>query len=517
MARLTRYRTTIEVLASATLGQPVAIQGPISLTLLPQPTLTAAQVNIGRGDPDGVSIHLDALRLRVALWPLIRGRVDARELVLRGPDLRIPWLAEPGVLQTRPPAWLAGFAARIEKGRLTIGRLAFTGIDATLATLDTGALSAAGSARFNGQDWHFTARLTAAGADGTAGLNVTLDGQGRAVGLGANFSGQIAADGTLAGTIASRGPNLAVLLPAPAVPFRADGRLTVGGGLVAADDMVLEVGGSPASGTVALRVSPQARLDVAIAASRLDLDGWLPVLLHTGNTIAGQSLPIGIDLSAEAARFGDGTLQHLRAAFELAGDQLLVREARALLPGNATLLLSGHVAGNGSVRPRFDGDVRLDAPVLRSTLSWLREAAVPGLLPAGFPGRLPGGVLQRAELTAHMTMSADEILLNSAQWQRGRRCRLRRTGFSARQAGFDKSRSGDGPAVTGWLAAGATNGPAFGVPASRPDRPGRSRRWRRRRTAFRYPACGAGRHRDQRCVAGCGHAGRQLHAAADRG
>ena len=43
----TRYRATIEVLASATLGQPVTIQGPITLTLLPQPVLTAAQVNVG--------------------------------------------------------------------------------------------------------------------------------------------------------------------------------------------------------------------------------------------------------------------------------------------------------------------------------------------------------------------------------------------------------------------------------------------------------------------------------------
>ena len=76
----------------------------------------------------------------MALWPLIGGRVDARELVLRGPDLRIPWPTEPGMLQTRPPAWLAAFAVRIENGRLTIGRLAFTGIDATLATLETGAI-----------------------------------------------------------------------------------------------------------------------------------------------------------------------------------------------------------------------------------------------------------------------------------------------------------------------------------------------------------------------------------------
>lgn len=265
----TRYRATIEVLASATLGQPVTISGPISLTLLPQPVLTAAQVNVGSSGPADLSIHVEALRLRVALWPLIGGRVDARELVLRGPDLRIPWPEEPGTLRSRSPAWLAGLAARIENGRLTVGRLAFTGVDATLATLDTGALSASGTGRFSGQDWHFTARLTAAGSDGTAGLNVTLDGQGKANGLGASFTGQLAQDGTLAGTIAGRGPNLAVLLSTPPVPFRADGRLTVGSGLAAVDDLALEIGGSPANGAVALRVAPNQRLDIALAASRL--------------------------------------------------------------------------------------------------------------------------------------------------------------------------------------------------------------------------------------------------------
>ncbi len=87
-----------------------------------------------------------------------------------------------------------------------MGRLAFTGIDATLETLETGALSASGTAQFSGQAWHFTARLTAAGADGAAGLNVTLDGQGKANGLGASFTGQLAADGTLAGTISEPRP-----------------------------------------------------------------------------------------------------------------------------------------------------------------------------------------------------------------------------------------------------------------------------------------------------------------------
>jgi hypothetical protein len=404
----TRYRATIEVLASATLGQPVTISGPISLTLLPQPVLTAAQVNVGGNGPADLSIKVEALRLRVAFWPLIGGHVDARELVLRGPDLHIPWPTEPGMLRPRPPAWLAAFAARIENGRLTIGQLVFSGIEASLVTLDTGAQSASGTAQFGGQNWHFTARLTATGSDGAAGLNVTLDGQGKANGLGASFTGQLAQNGTLSGTIASRGPNLAVLLPTPPVPFRADGRLTVGSGLAAVDNLALEIGGSPASGAVALRVAPNQRLDIALSASRLDLDAWLPVLLRASTTIAGIDVPIGIDFSAEAAPLGGGTLQHVRAAFDLTVGSLVVREATALLPGDARLQLSGHVARGDPVHPRFDGDARLDAPVLRTTLNWL-DTALPGTLPPSLLAGLPDSVGRRAELAAHVVAGGGEV------------------------------------------------------------------------------------------------------------
>jgi AsmA-like C-terminal region/AsmA family len=407
----TRYRATIEVIASATLGQPVTIQGPIALTLLPQPVLTAAQVNVGGSQPTDLSIHVDALRLRVALWPLIGGRVDSRELVLRGPDLHIPWPTEPGMFQTRPPAWLAAFAVRIENGKLAVGRLAFSGIDASLATLETGALSASGTAQFSGLPWHFTARLTAAGADGAAGLNATLDGQGTANGLGASITAQLAADGTLAGAIASRGPSLAVLLPAPPVPFRADGRLTVGKGLAAVDDLALEIGGSPARGAVALRVAPEQKLDIAVSASRLDLDAWLPVLLRAGTTIAGADIPIGFDLSAEAASLGGGTLEHVRAAFGLLGKDLVVRDASASLPGNGRLHLSGHIGRDDPAHARFEGDVRLDAPVLRTTLRWLDET-MPGAIPPNLPLVAANGVLQRTELTAHVVAGGGEISLS---------------------------------------------------------------------------------------------------------
>ncbi len=63
--------------------------------------------------------------------------------------------------------------------------------------------------------------------------------------------------------MSGRGPNLSQLLPAPAVPWRAEGRLTAGGGLAVADDLDLDIGGVPARGAVALRLLPVVRLDAA--------------------------------------------------------------------------------------------------------------------------------------------------------------------------------------------------------------------------------------------------------------
>jgi hypothetical protein len=404
-----RYRATLEALASTTLGRPVTIHGPITLNLLPQPVLTAAQVSIGGDAAADVSIRVEALRLRVALWPLLGGRVDARELVLRGPDLLVPWPAEPDALRRHAPAWLAAFSARIENGRLTVGRLNFTGIDARLASYDEGASSASGTARFNGQDWRFTARTTSIGADGAAGLNVTLDGQGKANGLGASIAGQIGPDGTFAGTISGSGGNLALLLPTPPVPFRADGRLTVGSGLVAIDDLALELGGAPATGAVALRVAPNQRLDIALSAGRLDFAAWLRALLDAGTTVGGTDLPIGIDFSTSSAELGGGTVQRVHATFDLADGALVLRDAEAVLPGNARLHLTGRVTrGNGS-QQRFEGNAAFDAPVLRTTLRWL-EGATQGLLPDTVE-RLPGAVLQRASVYAHVVADSNEVRL----------------------------------------------------------------------------------------------------------
>ena len=409
-----RYRADIAALVSANLGRPVTIEGPISLELLPEPILTAGRVSLERGGADDLGLSVAELRVRLALGPLLSGRVDARELVLRGLDVHLPWPLAPDTLDLRAPLWLAQVAARVEDGRLSVGSATASKINADLGiTADTGSYALGGTAQIAGQSWHISARLTRSGGDGTAGLDLSFDGQGPVLGLGAMFSGQIAADGGLSGRISGSGPDLSRLIAAPPVPFKADGRLSVAAGLAVADELALEIAGSPARGAVSLRLAPALRLDVSLAASRIDLDSWLPALLRGGSGRVVAPIPTGIDLSAEAASLSGGTLRGLRGSFELEPDSVLLHDFAAVLPGDAALALNGQVhrtgpAGRPDAALHFEGAAALTAPNLRTTIGWLDTA---GLAPLS---NLPSGVLRTADLRAEIqadTGTSPQILL----------------------------------------------------------------------------------------------------------
>lgn len=398
-----QYKDGIAALASARLGRPVHIGGAVTLQLLPQPVLTATDVAV-EDVGDGIDLRARALRLRVGLGPLLAGQIDARELTLQGAEIRLPWPPQPGALAQRPPESATRLRAQMEDSRLQVGNLVLAGIEATLTTdPDTGTLATAGLGEADGRRWQFTARLTRPGRDGAAGLGVSLDGQGPLRDTGGTFSGQIGADGALSGRVAGRGPDLSKLMPAPALPWRGDGRLSAAAGLLVADDLALEIDGAPARGAVALRVEPEARLDVSISAGRLDLDAWLPALLGRAPGGVRPSIATGIDLSAEAATLAGGTLRRLRGAVDLVGDGIALREVSAVLPGGAQVTLSGQVTGGAA--PAFEGPVRLDAPDLRTTLHWLDGRWLEAVLPAGLEG-WPPGVLRTAALSAHVMVGS---------------------------------------------------------------------------------------------------------------
>lgn len=371
------WRGRLAELATARLGRHVTLNGPVELVLLPSPVVRAGGVTIA--EPDGVEpdggFRVDArmLRLRLDFGALLAGRLAPREITLVGAELTLPWPPGP-VLAFRPPSWITRLDARVEDGRIRLGDAVLEGVNAQLSSGGVAqALEMAGSFAWNGRQARFAATIGRPGWDGVAPLEVSL-AMPQAIG---RANGVLVPDGGFEGTVEVSGPDLAALLPSPPGAFRASGRLSATADLIAGDDLALDLGGHPARGALALRLAPQPRLDVALLASRLDLDGWVTALRGAGT----RSWPLSVDLSAEAASFAGQTIRRLRGAVFLEEGRLTLTDVSLLLPGETALDFAGATAGG-----RLEIAARFAGPDIRGTLGALGlpvEELDPALLRRG--------------------------------------------------------------------------------------------------------------------------------------
>ncbi|WP_376089643.1 AsmA-like C-terminal region-containing protein [Roseomonas sp. CCTCC AB2023176] len=387
----TARRDLLAALASERIGRRVGLFGPVRLRLLPRPEIEASGVTVGEPD-DALAATANALRLRLDGPALLIGRIVPREVALVGAEIRVPW---PPVALADLPRGLPALEAELEDSRLVIGGVALEQVRASLRAGDPGqALRATGRFLRDGLEWRFDAGMGRPGNDGATPVELTVSLGGAVVAA----RGVLQPEGIVEGTVEASGPDLPVLLPGPPGPFRARGRLTVAPDLVAADELALEVGGTAARGAVTLRLSPSPRLDAALAAARVDLDPWYAALRARPGPGA---LPLGLDLSAEAATLRGVTLRRLRAAAFREGERLTLTDVSAVLPGETTVELNGATAGE-----RLEAAVRVEGTDLRAALAALGVEApwiAPGRLRAG-AGRarlvLEPGSTNIAELAA---------------------------------------------------------------------------------------------------------------------
>jgi hypothetical protein len=371
------WRPRLAEIATSQLGRAVTLDGPVELLLLPSPVVRAGGVTIAEPPGDsaeaGYRVTARMLRLRLDLGALLAGRLEPREVALVGAELTLPWPPEP-LLSLRPPPWITQLDAQVEDGRVRIGTTVLEGVTARLTSGGQAqALEVTGGFVVAGRQARFAATLGRPGWDGIAPVEISLampEGAGRA-------RGALVPDGGFEGTVEASGPDLSALLPTPAMPFRAAGRLTAAADLIAAEDMTFDLGGAPARGALAIRLAPAPRLDLALLASRVDLDGWIAALRAAG----ARSWPVSVDLSAEAAGFAGITLRRLRGAAFLEAGRLTLSDISVLLPGETELDLAGATAGG-----RLEIGARFAGPDIRATIAALGlpvEGIDPALLRRG--------------------------------------------------------------------------------------------------------------------------------------
>lgn len=396
------WRGRLAELASARLGRPVTLEGPVELLLLPQPMVRAGGVAIGEpGEEFSVTARL--LRVRLDLQALIGGRLAPREIALVGADLTLPW--PPGALLAfRPPSWIEELDARVEDGRVRIGEAVLEGVTARLSSGGLAqALEVAGEFNWAGRATRFTATLGRPGWDGIATLELGLTVPEAT----ATARGVLVPGTGFEGTVEARGPDLSILLPSPPGPFRLAGRLTASAELIAAEQLALEIGGMPARGSIALRLLPAPRLDVALVSGRLDLDGWVAALRQG----SARPWPVALDLSAEAASFRGMTLRRLRGAAFLEDGRLTLSDVAVLLPGETELEFAGATAG-----ARLELGARFAGPDMRTTLGALGlpvEELDPTLLRRG-EGRLRLVLEDAQAAVPEFTATLGDIRLSGA-------------------------------------------------------------------------------------------------------
>src|SRR5262249_39121416 len=147
-----RHRDVFEQEATRLLGREVRVVGPISLRLLPFPYFSFDKIRVAgaAGEPGEVFFRADALTVRLSVPPLLRGVVEASEIDVKRPVLRLalddkgvgnwPDLSRYQVAPAYLPHNLSLEAVRVSDGTLTLQ--AQNGVELTRFEKVNGELSA---------------------------------------------------------------------------------------------------------------------------------------------------------------------------------------------------------------------------------------------------------------------------------------------------------------------------------------------------------------------------------------
>ncbi|RAI42466.1 hypothetical protein CH341_19420 [Rhodoplanes roseus] len=399
------WRETFEAEASRAAGTPVTISGPIAVRLLPTPSLDLGSVALSAG---GTRLSTRAMRVELALGPLMRGQWRVAELTLDAPQLD---LTLDGAGRIGAPALPAGF----DPDMLSVERLVVENGRAVLADASSGGnvtldnvvfkgdlRSLAGPLRGEGAfvtgGTLYGVRLSAgrAGADGGVRLRLNVDPLDRPL--------LVETDGTLwlggptprfDGALTLSRPAGTGLGPGRAVahePWRGTGRRDATASRAKLAQAELQYGPEDRAvrltGSADLVLGRFPRLDLAVQGRHVDLDRAAAVAPSDQrsppealqgvlrNLVAGLRAPVPVKAALEIDSLvaGGTTLQNLKGTVASAADGVALDGVELRAPGLTQLRLSGALRTTGQGLA-FAGPVSLESGDPRALSAWIEGRA----------------------------------------------------------------------------------------------------------------------------------------------
>jgi len=390
------------------LGRDLAIDGDVSLVLLPAPTLSATRVRLANieGGSAPSMVDLAALEIRIALLPLLQGEIRVESVDLVRPRILVEILPGgqrnwdfPAVSQP-PGAARAerrdeGLAAAISLDRVTITegsliyRDAATGVEERIEALNAeiraetleGPLAVSGKAKIRGVAADFEVSLGRLVNGGATPLRLVLGVPDADASL--RFSGTLSLHderASLRGRLKGSGKNLAALVAAvptgallPAIfakPFTVDTEVAADLERVTFSKIEVQLADTKADGEIQVTLEPALDLQVRVSTSRVDLDAFLappvvdaPVEQDSGTTaiialtpepdpVQANAAPLTLpkdmtgllEVSVDAVVFRGQVVRQVLLSLALEEGLLKLSQALALLPGGSDVSLTGVAA-----------------------------------------------------------------------------------------------------------------------------------------------------------------------------
>lgn len=433
----TAHRAAFEQHASKAVGLPVRVSGPMEVRLLPSPSLVLSGVEIGEAG-DAQAVRAKALGIEFALPPFLSGKLQAVELRLIAPEMRVS-LTEDG------RAVLPNALAGVNTQSLSIDKLVIEDARLQLADAASGAGASLSKLWFNGEVKALPGPIRGEGAfvmDGElysyriatarpeangSRIKVTINPADRPVyaeaeGLLMAPDGAPRFEGTA--TIARRAPVKGDKGDI-AEPWRITARVKANAASALFEQVEYQYGPEERAlklhGTAEAKFGDQPRIDAVMSARSLDADklfggtggagqpsprAAMAALLSAAERIIGPPIPTQIGFGIDTLTLGGASIQNIRGDVELRhGGGVVVTAFEARAPGFTQLQASGQIEKNDG-RFSFTGPVAVSASDPRAFASWLDGQSVTSALPS-HPVRFRGDVSLAPETIAIERLQAE--------------------------------------------------------------------------------------------------------------
>ena len=444
-------------------GRDLVLDGPISLSILPTPTVTLSGVKFfnvaGSKNPNMVEVK--TVTVKPSLGALLTGNLEVSEVTLVEPKIVLEinaegkpnWEFAPSVAEARPAAPKPDSPKPLSLGRLTIdnGTLIFSdskagisvvaekaNFSASVRSLD-GPYSLAGSATINGAPLKLDLSVGAKAADGhavdlalEAGGKLSLKGKLSELGPNARFTGiASSASDNLIGfadtLIKMTGQPQPDLPPLLAGKFTFDGAIDASQTAISIRDFKLALGQDNAGGSLSLTLKPALALEGKLAADRHRprplagrhgeaRDAQAPATPPPAGATAAPAPPAGPSLLASITAklsfeigeliYNKQPVRNIALELDARRGVVAVPKLTATLPGDLVLQAKSTMSGDPN-RPTVAGDFSLVGPKLRETLAWLAVDV----------SAVPANKLTRISLKGSMSSDGGNVQVSDAVFE----------------------------------------------------------------------------------------------------